>query len=329
MIVYLISDDLKMHELLAGGLKELLTGDTVIAAFPLRKAKMMIAHRKPSVIVLDIDAGEQFDAAAYIKELCPRYSIPIIVVTASKSPQSALLSAGAIDIILHQSGTAADEKLLQRVSTSIISSVSIIKPRFYPQKISDCERVIVIGGSTGSTNALPVVLKGLPADCPPVVCVLHMPEGYTKIYATQLDAALPMKVTEAVSGTYLKRGMVIIAAGGKHLRVFRDKKGYFVTSEAGVKVNGHCPSVDVLFDSAAYAAKKNAIGVILTGMGSDGAKGMLDMRKLGAYNIAESEKTAVVYGMPKVAAENGAANISLPLDEIASHIINKLASSDI
>ena len=98
MIVYLISDDLKMHELLAGGLKELLTGDTVIAAFPLRKAKMMIAHRKPSVIVLDIDAGEQFDAAAYIKELCPRYSIPIIVVTASKSPQSALLSAGAIDI---------------------------------------------------------------------------------------------------------------------------------------------------------------------------------------------------------------------------------------
>lgn len=256
MIVYLISDDLKMHELLAGGLKELLTGDTVIAAFPLRKAKMMIAHRKPSVIVLDIDAGEQFDAAAYIKELCPRYSIPIIVVTASKSPQSALLSAGAIDIILHQSGTAADEKLLQRVSTSIISSVSIIKPRFYPQKISDCERVIVIGGSTGSTNALPVVLKGLPADCPPVVCVLHMPEGYTKIYATQLDAALPMKVTEAVSGTYLKRGMVIIAAGGKHLRVFRDKKGYFVTSEAGVKVNGHCPSVDVLFDSAAYAAKK-------------------------------------------------------------------------
>ena len=164
MIVYLISDDLKMHELLAGGLKELLTGDTVIAAFPLRKAKMMIAHRKPSVIVLDIDAGEQFDAAAYIKELCPRYSIPIIVVTASKSPQSALLSAGAIDIILHQSGTAADEKLLQRVSTSIISSVSIIKPRFYPQKISDCERVIVIGGSTGSTNALPVVLKGLPAQ---------------------------------------------------------------------------------------------------------------------------------------------------------------------
>lgn len=324
MIVYLISDNRNNSELLAGGLKELLPGGTVIAAFPLSKAKMMITHRRPTVIVLDIDAGEQFDAAAYIKDLCPRYSIPIIVVTANKSPQSSLISAGAIDIILHQSGVSADEKLLQRVSTSIISSISIIKPRFYPQKISDTDNIIVIGGSTGSTNALPVVLKGLPADCPPVVCVLHMPEGYTKLYAAQLNSALPLKVTEAVSGTYLKRGMVIIAAGGKHLRIFRDKKGYFVTSEEGVKVNGHCPSVDVLFDSAAYAAKKNAIGVILTGMGSDGAKGMLDMRKLGAYNIAESEKTAVVYGMPKVAAENGAANISLPLDEIAAHIIGRL-----
>lgn len=323
MTIYIVSDNMNISGLLADGLKERLPLGTVIAAFPLRKAKMMIAHQKPAAIVLDIDTGEQFDAAAYIKDLGPRYSIPIIVVTASKSPQSALLSAGAIDIIIHNSGEAADEKFLQRVSQSIKSCTNTVRMQLRSQRVNN-DKVIVIGGSTGSTNALPVVLKGLPADCPPVVCALHMPEGYTKLYATQLNASMPLKVSEAVTGTYITRGMVVIAAGGKHLRLFRDRKGYFITSEKGVKVNGHCPSVDVLFDSAAYAAKENVIGVILTGMGSDGAKGMLDMRKLGAYNIAESEKTAVVYGMPKVAAENGAANISLPLDEIAAHIISRL-----
>ncbi|ADU20642.1 chemotaxis protein CheB [Ruminococcus albus] len=323
MTIYIISDNIMICELLSARLAVLLPAGTIIATGMRKNAKAMIAQSKPSAIVLDIDGGEASDAAAFISDLCPRYSIPIIAVTANKGPRSSLFTAGAIDVVQHQIDAGADEKFLQRVSQSIKSCTSAVRMRLSPQKTNE-DQVIVIGGSTGSTNALPELLKDLPSNSPPIVCVLHMPVGYTKIYAAQLNASLPLDVSEAVSGTYLTRGMVVIAEGGRHLRLFRDRKGYFITSEEGVKVNGHCPSVDVLFSSAAYAAKENAIGIILTGMGCDGAKGMLDMRKLGAYNIAESEKTAVVYGMPRVAAENGAANISLPLDEIAAHVIAKI-----
>ncbi|MBQ8966301.1 chemotaxis protein CheB [Ruminococcus sp.] len=323
MNIFIISDNHKLTELLVNGLKEQLPPVAVYKTGKLDSAKAMIARDKPSALVLDVDKQGSFDAAAYIKNLGPRYLTPVIAITSRPTPKSSLIQAGALDVISRPHGDELDERLLSRLASSIMGCTNILRPRINTDMTRDT-KVIVIGGSTGSTNALPVVLKGLPADCPPVVCVLHMPEGYTKLYATQLNASLPQNVIEAESGTYLKRGMVVIAAGGRHLRLFRDKKGYFINSEAGVKVNGHCPSVDVLFDSAAYAAKKDAIGVILTGMGSDGAKGMLDMRKMGAYNIAESAESAVVYGMPRAAAENGAANISLSLENIAGHIITKL-----
>ena len=322
MTVYLISDNHNYAEMLSSQLKTMLPASFIVETGKISAAKKMIRNHKPSALVLDIDSMQGMDAADYIKELCPRYHIPIIVITAGRSSHSKLISAGALDVITVPSGEKGKEKLLSQLTTSIKGSAKVIR---HTHNMPGGESsVIVIGGSTGSTNALPVVLKGLPEDCPPVVCVLHMPEGYTKLYASQLNASLPLDVVEAVTGTYLKRGMVVIAAGGRHLRLFRDRKGYFINSEPGVKVNGHCPSVDVLFSSAAYCAKSDALGVILTGMGSDGAKGMLDMRKMGAYNIAEAESTAVVYGMPKAAKENGAANISLPLYEIAGHIVTKL-----
>lgn len=322
MKIHIISDNKKTRELLIGGLTGLLPAGTAFRQGGLGAAGMMLSKEKPSALVLDIDCIRNYDAENYIEGLCPRHFVPIIVLTVRNSSRASLINAGAVDIIRRPTGDKDDDKLFGRLASSIIGSANVVRPKNLSG--SESGKVIVVGGSTGSTGALPVLLKGLPADCPPVVCVLHMPEGYTKLYAAQLDASLPLQVVEAKTGTYLKRGMVVIAAGGKHLRLFRDRKGYFVTSEAGVKVNGHCPSVDVLFDSAAYSAKKDAIGVILTGMGSDGAKGMLDMRKMGAYNIAEAESSAVVYGMPKAAAENGAANISLSLDNIAGHIISKI-----
>ena len=186
--------------------------------------------------------------------------------------------------------------------------------------------IIAIGGSTGSTEALKAILKGLRHDLPPIVAVLHMPAGYTRIYAEQLCTETGHNVVEAKSGLYLSQGMVVIAQGGQHLRLFRDKKGYFVTSEAGVKVSGHCPSVDVLFDSVAYSAKRNAIGVILTGMGCDGAKGMLNMKKMGAYNIGQNAESSIVYGMPKAAYENGSVSKQCPLDKIAQEIHYRIDS---
>ena len=322
MKIYIISDSLRTRELLVGGLSGLLPAGTSFRTGVLSAAAGMLTRERPAALVLDIDSANTFDAESYIQSLGPRHFVPIIVVTVKNSPKASLIQAGALDVISRPTGASTDEKLFDRLAASIMGSMNMIRPKRGTS--AESGKVIVIGGSTGSTGSLPVVLKGLPADCPPVVCVLHMPEGYTKLYAAQLDSSLPQQVIEAKTGTYLKRGMVVIAAGGRHLRLFRDKKGYFVTSEAGVKVNGHCPSVDVLFDSAAYSAKKDAIGVILTGMGSDGAKGMLDMRRMGAYNIAEAESTAVVYGMPKAATENGAANVSLSLDNIAGHIISKI-----
>lgn len=320
MKIHIISDNRISRELLIGGLRGLLPAGTSFRAGGLDAAKVMLAKEKPSALVVDIDGA--FDPESYIEGLGPKHFVPVIAVTVKNTPIASLIQSGAVDVIIRPKGEKADEKLFQRLSASIMGSVDMVRPKV--DMTADSGKVIVIGGSTGSTAALPVLLKGLPADCPPVVCALHMPEGYTKLYASQLDTTLPQQVIEAETGTYLKRGTVTIAAGGKHLRLFRDKKGYFVTSEEGVKVNGHCPSVDVLFDSAAYSAKKDAIGVMLTGMGSDGAKGMLDMRKMGAYNIAEAESTAVVYGMPKAAVDNGAANISLSLDNIAGHIITRL-----
>ncbi len=289
------------------------------------RRELLILH--PQLVILDIDTDEFLDMADYIVKLAPKYSVPIIVCTAQHNMKYTMVSAGAMDVITLHSGDDGLERFRTRLTGSIESISKAVKDNKI-KSFAVSSRLIAIGGSTGSTNALPVILQDLKADCPPVVCVLHMPEGYTKIYAEQLNAQLPLDVCEAQSGMYIRQGQVIIAAGSKHLRVFRDKKGYFVTSEAGVKVMGHCPSVNVLFDSVAYAARSNAIGVILTGMGSDGAKGMLNMKKMGAYNIAQDEKSSVVYGMPKAAHELGAADIQLPLKEIAGHINTELLQTN-
>lgn len=322
MRILVISNDGRLIMLVINGLRNNMPAGTMFSACDISVGKDRLRMENPSAVLVDADSIRD-NKAEYIKELAPRYSVPIIAFYKQAVSVSAMIQAGALDVIGWLAAEKGEERLISRLSSSILNSVN--RGTQTPTESSaDTDRVIVIGGSTGSTSALPVVLKGLPADCPPVVCTLHMPEGYTKIYAEQLNASLPQNVMEAKSGQYLKKGMVIIAAGGRHLRLFRDRNGYFVNSEPGMKVNGHCPSVDVLFDSAAYAAKSSAIGVILTGMGSDGAKGMLDMKRMGAYNIAESESSAIVYGMPKVATENGAADISLSLDNIAGHIINRL-----
>lgn len=280
----------------------------------------------PDFVLLDTDGGE--DMEDYIIRLAPRYSVPVIVCTAQHNNKYPMMQAGAIDVVYKP----ADDADMERFEVRFINSIKRLEERRTVSRVhkpaENISHVIAIGGSTGSTEALKTLLKMLRTDLPPVVAVLHMPPGYTKIYAQQLNAETAHNVTEATSGLYLRQGMVVIAQGGQHLRLFRDKKGYFVTSEAGVKISGHCPSVDVLFDSVAYSAKKGAIGVILTGMGSDGAKGMLNMKKMGAYNIGQDQQSSVVYGMPRAAYENGAVRKQLPLWEIADEIHRRIDSGD-
>ncbi len=169
------------------------------------------------------------------------------------------------------------------------------------------------------------MVRDLPANTPGVVIVQHMPPVFTKMYAQRLDRICKMSVKEAEPGDRVEQGKIIIGAGEYHLRLAKDAKGYYVRSEQGPKVSGHCPSVDVLFDSVAEIAKGNAMGVILTGMGADGAKGLLKMRQAGAYTVGQDKETCVVYGMPMVAFNNGAVQKQFPLGEIGAEIVRHLS----
>jgi two-component system chemotaxis response regulator CheB len=186
-------------------------------------------------------------------------------------------------------------------------------------------RVIAIGASTGGTEAILAVLKELPAATPGVVMVQHMPSGFTKMFAERLDKHCAMQVKEAESGDRLYPGRVLLAPGGdRHMRLVLDPQGYFVSLTPGVKVSGHCPSVDVLFDSVARSAGAKAVGVILTGMGADGAANLLKMRRAGAYTIGQDEASCVVYGMPMVAQKLGGVVDELPLSAIPDAIVRNL-----
>ncbi len=184
--------------------------------------------------------------------------------------------------------------------------------------------VIALGASTGGTEALEKVIKGFPEDVPPVLVVQHMPAGFTKMYSERLNRSCRPEVKEAEDGDRLRRGLVIIGAGDNHLRLCKDAKGYYVSSKNGPKVSGHCPSVDVLFTSVAEVARGNAIGAIMTGMGRDGADGLLKMRQAGAFTIGQDKETCVVYGMPMEAYNIGAVQIQAPIYDIARIIMDQL-----
>ena len=186
------------------------------------------------------------------------------------------------------------------------------------------DMVVALGASTGGTEALEQVIRRFPEDMPPVVVVQHMPAGFTKMYSERLNRSCKVEVKEAEDGDRLRKGLVIIGAGEHHLKLCKDGKGYYVTSRNGEKVSGHCPSVDVLFTSVAEVAKDNAIGAILTGMGRDGADGLLKMKNAGAFTVGQDKETCVVYGMPMEAYKIGAVTVQAPLYRIADIIIDKL-----
>lgn len=186
--------------------------------------------------------------------------------------------------------------------------------------------VIAIGASTGGTEAIIEVIKNFPANTPGVVIVQHMPPVFTKMYAERVNKICAMEVREAQNGDRVERGTILIAPGGDQQMYLRsDMNGYFVYLAAGAKVSGHCPSVDVLFDSVSKTAGRNAVGVILTGMGSDGAKGLTEMKQAGAYTFGQDEASCVVYGMPMVAYNMGGVSEQLPLASIGDAVLRRFS----
>jgi two-component system chemotaxis response regulator CheB len=190
--------------------------------------------------------------------------------------------------------------------------------------IQTTQRIIAVGASTGGTEALRVFLQAMPRNSPAIVIVQHMPPVFTKSFADRLNELCEIEVREAKDGDSVLPGLALIAPGSHHILLKRSGARYYVETNAGPLVNRHRPSVDVLFRSAAIYSGMNTIGVILTGMGDDGARGMAEMKERGAFNIAQDENTCVVFGMPKEAIKHGGTDVTLPLDQIAPHIIRKL-----
>lgn len=194
-------------------------------------------------------------------------------------------------------------------------------------RIGATERLIVVGASTGGTEAIKEFLVRMPADCPGILVTQHMPESFTQSFAQRLDSVCRIRVKEAAHGDRIVPGHAFIAPGHSHLLLGRSGAHYVCELSAGPPVNRHRPSVDVLFRSVANCAGPNAIGVILTGMGKDGAIGMLEMKRAGAYNFAQDEASCVVYGMPKEAVAAGGVDEVVPLQEMTARVLAMLAQS--
>ncbi len=327
--ILVIADDRNFSFRLLKIIESVAKADLKIQTCAFEQGQSALKMFKPDVIVLDGDRGSKDDVCEYIRKLMPKYYRPMIVCTVVHNSNYGFMNAGAMDVVMKPD---EDEEMF---CTRICQSLNrLLKKTANEQKVIQILQkpkqgcIIAIGGSTGSTQSLPVILEKLTGDIPPIVAVLHMPETYTQIYADQLNKTTRFEVVEAKSGLYLKNNMVVIAKGGEHLRVFHNNEGYFVTSEAGVRVSGHCPSVNVLFDSVAYCGKNKAVGVILTGMGSDGASGMLNMKKMGSYTIGQDEASSVVYGMPRAAFENGSIRRQMSLENIAGEIMLDLKLID-
>ena len=304
-----------------------------------------ISEEVPDVITLDIEMP-RMDGLTFLQKIMAQHPIPVVICSslAEEGAQSALraLEYGAVDIItkprmgskqfLEESRTT----ICQVVKAAAAARVRPIQPRRVaePKLTADAilspathamaettEKVVAIGASTGGTEALKTVLETLPADCPGIVIVQHMPELFTRAFADRLDTLCNITVKEAASNDTVIRGRALIAPGNHHLLLKRSGARYYVEIKDGPLVCRHRPSVDVLFRSAARYAGQNAVGVILTGMGDDGARGMLEMKQAGATTIAQDEATCVVFGMPNEAIKRDAVDQVLPLEGVAGAIL--------
>jgi two-component system chemotaxis response regulator CheB len=321
------------------------------AADPL-VAREMIRNLNPDVITLDVEMPKM-DGLDFLSRLMRLRPMPVVMVsTLTERGAEVTLKAlelGAVDFVAKPKIGVADgiRALAQDITDKIrIASKAHIRRAPAPAPAGaggaaapakpvtvasigrlSTEKIIFIGASTGGTEATKDVLVNLPADCPAVVITQHMPPGFTKSYAARLDGLCKIRVKEAQDGERILPGHGYIAPGGMHLSVERSGANYIARVQDGEPVNRHKPSVEVLFHSAARVVGPNALGIMLTGMGADGAKAMKVMKDAGAYNFVQDEATCVVFGMPREAIAAGAADEVLPLSQIAPRLIERLRST--
>ncbi|WP_297509152.1 chemotaxis response regulator protein-glutamate methylesterase [uncultured Caulobacter sp.] len=352
--VLIIDDSATVRQTLAS----VLESDPLIEVIGVASDPFVAARRIrdeiPDVITLDVEMP-RMDGITFLRKLMAQHPIPVVMcsslVEAGSETLLQALEAGAVDIVLKPKMDVAEHLLESRIricdAVKAAASARVTGARRAPipvprvgrdpeKKLTadamlppptgramarTTETIVCIGASTGGTEALRAVLEQLPPDSPGIVIVQHMPEKFTASFAKRLDSLCAVSVKEAEDGDTVLRGRVLIAPGNKHTLLERSGARYFVSVKDGPLVTRHRPSVDVLFRSAAKSAGSNAVGVIMTGMGDDGARGMNEMKQAGAFTIAQDEATSIVFGMPKEAIAMGCVDRVAPLQALAKEII--------
>lgn len=346
-IKVLIVDD---SALIRGVLKEIINSqpdmEVVGAAPDPLVARDLIKQTNPDVLTLDVEMPKM-DGLDFLERLMRLRPMPVVMVSSLTERGSEItmraLELGAVDFVTKpkmsiQSGMLDYAELITEKIR--IASRAKIKPRALAAQgqsaggmlaavgnpLTSSEKLIIIGASTGGTEAIKEFLMQLPPDCPGILITQHMPEGFTRSFANRLDKLCRISVKEAEGGERILPGHAYLAPGHSHLTLVRSGANYMTKLDQEPPVNRHRPSVDVLFSSAALSAGKNAVGVILTGMGKDGAAGMLKMKEAGAYNLAQDEDSCVVFGMPREAIAIGATHDVGPLHELPGRVLGFLVA---
>lgn len=314
-------------------------GDPLIAR---EKIKLL----NPHVLTLDVEMP-RMDGLAFLEKLMQLRPMPVVMISSltERNAQTTLraLELGAVDFVakpkfdishtMHDYAGIIAEKIRVAAKARVHAytppgltkaRAGDLLPRLANPRATK-DRIVAVGASTGGTEAIRELLTHLPADAPTILITQHMPEGFTRAFADRLNGLCEIDVKEAEHGELVQPGCAYIAPGNAHLSIVGAGRFYRVQLDDGPLVNRHRPAVDVLFRSVAKAAGKNAIGVIMTGMGADGSQGLLEMKKAGAFTIAQDEASCVVFGMPKVAIEIGAVTRVLPLTHIARHLLAEIA----
>lgn len=337
--ILIVEDSIVFRELLVQNLSKDPEIQVVATARDPYEAREAIVRYHPDVMTLDVELP-RMSGIEFLRKLMPQYPLPVVVISSLSDKVFDALNAGAVDFVA-KPAVSSREQLEQFIKNDLLVKVKVAakaqvgnlrKPTIEQSQqhlsVKSQDLIVAIGASTGGTEAICEVTKGFGTDIPGIVVVQHMPPGFTDMYAKRLNNQFPLKVKEAETGDKVLPGTMLIAPGGdRHMRLIKVNGEYQVECRHAPKVNGHCPSVEVLFDSVAKTAGKNAVGIILTGMGGDGAKGLLAMRRAGARTIGQDESTCVVYGMPKVAYDIGAVEYQEKLSDIAGRtyaLLNKM-----
>ena len=347
--VLIIDDSASVRQVLTRVLEEDPDIEVMGAASDPFMAAKKIQDEIPDVITLDVEMP-RMDGITFLRKLMSQRPIPVVMCSSLTEAGSETLlqalEAGAVDVILKPKIAAADHlaesgtRIRDAVrgaaqarlgsarrtaaaggTTAKLTADAVLPPPSGRAMAKTTEMVVCVGASTGGTEALRVMLEQLPANSPGIVIVQHMPEKFTAAFAKRLNGLCEVEVKEAVNGDPVLRGHVLIAPGDQHMMLERQGARYHVAVRTGPLVSRHRPSVDVLFRSAARSAGGNAMGVIMTGMGDDGARGMLEMHQAGAFTLAQDEASSVVFGMPKEAIAHGGVDRIAPLDQIAREIL--------